>query len=114
MGRAVAPTEIPTLAGVMRDLDQRGFTEQFTVADGRLLAIAHRASFPADQVWIWERYRFEGVSDPDDMAIVYALETGTGVRGTLVDAFGVYADPRVGAFIRNVVLRPSARKLRLG
>jgi hypothetical protein len=24
------------------------------------------------------------------------------VRGTLTDAFGVYADPRVGAFIRRV------------
>jgi hypothetical protein len=36
------------------------------------------------------------------MSIVYAIETRNGVRGTLADAFGVYADPRVGAFIRTV------------
>jgi len=36
------------------------------------------------------------------MSIVYAIETGNGVRGTLTDAFGVYADPSVGAFIRKV------------
>jgi hypothetical protein len=47
-------------------------------------------------------YRFEGVSDPDDMAIVYAIETSSGVRGVLIDAFGVYADPTTGAALRNV------------
>jgi hypothetical protein len=49
--------------------------------------------------------RFEGISDPDDMAIVYALEARSGIRGTLVDAFGVYSDPRVGALMRQVPFR---------
>jgi len=47
-------------------------------------------------------YRFEGVSDPDDMAIVYAIETRSGVRGILVDAFGVYSDPTIGAALQHV------------
>jgi hypothetical protein len=38
------------------------------------------------------------------MAILYAIETRSGVRGTLADAFVVYADPLVGAFMREVVL----------
>ena len=42
---------------------------------------------------IREFHRVEGVSDPDDMAIVYAIESKSGVRGTFADAFGVYADP---------------------
>ena len=54
---------------------------------------------------IAEYHRFEGVSDPGDMSIVYAIETRSGIRGTLVDAFGVYADPRVGAFVKEVALR---------
>ena len=49
-----------------------------------------------------EQYRFEGGSDPDDTSTVYAIEARNGVRGTLTDAFGVYADPRVGAFIGKV------------
>ena len=52
-------------------------------------------TFSADQVVILEEHRFEGVSDPDDMAILYGLETRGGLRGTLADAFGVYADPLV-------------------
>jgi hypothetical protein len=99
------PGEPLTLAGVMDDLGRRGFTEQFTVLDGRLRAVKTGDRFPADQVRIAEYHRFEGVSDPDDMSIVYALETKSRIRGTLVDAFGVYSDPGVGAFMEDVAPR---------
>ena len=49
-----------------------------------------------------EIYRFEGVSDPDDMAIVYAIESRDGTRGTLVDAFGVYSDPAVSTVVESI------------
>ena len=100
-----APTEAATLAGVMDDLARRGFTEHFTVAPEGLRALESGKTFLADQVTIAEYHRFEGVSDPGDMAILYAIEANGGVRGTLADAFGVYADPRVGAVMKDVVLR---------
>jgi hypothetical protein len=94
--------EPATLAGVMAELDRRGFTAHFRVVDGGLRAVGTKRTFPPDQVSIAEYHRFEGVSDPDDMSILYALETRNGIRGTLADAFGVYADPAVGAFIAEV------------
>jgi hypothetical protein len=39
------------------------------------------------------------------MAIVYALESRDGTRGTLVDAFGVYSSPAVGAFLKDVSIQ---------
>ena len=99
-----APTEIPTLAGTMGELAGRGFTEHFILVNGKLRAADSGKVFPAEEVMISEYHRFEGVSDPDDMAILYAIETRSGLRGTLADAFGVYADPMVGAFMRAVVL----------
>ena len=99
------PIEVETLAGVMDDLDKRGFTEHFTLANGRLRGVNNGMTYRANQLIISEYHRFEGVSDPDDMAILYAIETGSGVRGTLTDAFGVYADPGVGDFIEEVKMR---------
>jgi len=55
---------------------------------------------------IREYHRFEGVSDPDDMSIVYAIESQSGTRGTLVDAFGVYSNPAVSAFLKDVPVEP--------
>ena len=54
---------------------------------------------------IREFHRFEGVSDPDDMSIVYAIESRDGTRGTLVDAFGVYSNPAVSRVLERVPIR---------
>ena len=103
VAREELPFERRTLSGVLDDLNSRGFAEHFRVVDaGRVRAIGTGCTFSPGQVSIAEWHRIEGVSDPDDMAILYAIETGTGVRGTLADAFGVYADPAVGGFMRAV------------
>ena len=47
-------------------------------------------------------HRFEGESDPDDMSVVYAIESQDGTRGVLVDAFGTYADPHVAEILKQV------------
>ena len=47
-------------------------------------------------------FRFEGTSSPEDNAILYVIETSDGEKGTLVDAYGMYSDPYVDRFIKNV------------
>jgi len=43
-----------------------------------------------------------GGSGLNDMSIVYAIEARDGSRGTLTDAFGVYSDPMISAFVHKV------------
>jgi hypothetical protein len=69
----------------------------------------HDAMFGLEQVTITETHRFEGVSDPDDLSILYELCTRSGVCGTLADAYGVYSDPSIGAFMHGVALRGGHR-----
>ena len=102
------PTEILTMAGVIDDLNGRGYTEHFTLRTGRLRGVDSGKLFAPDQVAVNEFYRFEGISDPDDMSILYAIETRGGLRGTLADAFGVYADPGVGDFMADVAEKPTS------
>jgi hypothetical protein len=89
-------------AGVIDRLEQDGFTEHFTVRGTTLRSADTGHTFQPRDVDIREFARYEGVSDPDDMSIVYAIESHDGARGTLVDAFGVYADPAVGDFVDAV------------
>jgi hypothetical protein len=103
------PIEIPTLAGTIDELARRGFTEHFVLANDRLCAAYSGRVFLPENVIVSEYHRFEGVSDPDDLAILYAIQTHTGLRGTLADAFGVYADPAVSAFMRSVVAKHLAQ-----
>jgi len=101
----VRPMGYTTLAEAIDDLTRRGFTEQFSIVEGGLRAVGTGTTFSADDLTVREYHRFEGVSDPDDTAIVYAIETRSGVRGTLVDAFGVYSNPSAGAALMHVPIR---------
>ena len=101
-----------TLADALAELAGQGYGRQFKVAGDRLRAVDDGRTFSASELRIREYRRFEGASDPDDMAIVYAIETDNGTRGTLVDAFGAYADPAVSAFLDRVAVsrrRPTVR-----
>jgi hypothetical protein len=40
------------------------------------------------------------------MSIVYAIESQSGVRGTLTDAFGLYSSPTISEFIDGVAIQP--------
>jgi hypothetical protein len=110
-----AATSPPAAAGVPIDhtaeapavaaLERRGFTASFVV-DGDVLRLSGtERRYRPEFVSIRDYYRFEGTSDPDDMSVVYALETRDGVRGTLVDAFGVKADPAVAAMLDRMQMR---------
>jgi hypothetical protein len=58
--------------------------------------------YAPDQVRVINFFRFEGFSDPDDNAVLYLIETADGLKGTLVDAYGTYADPLVYKFFMDV------------
>src|SRR6266446_10870188 len=91
-----------TVAAAVDDLTRRGFTEDFHVVDGKLRATGTGETVTSEDLVIREYHRFEGISDPDDMAIVYGVETVSGTRGTVVDVFGVYSDPALSAALRDV------------
>ena len=93
-----------TLVSVEKDLSKQGYTQDFTVIDGRLhtLSTASGKTYAPDEITITDFYRFEGESNPDDTAILYALEASDGVKGTISSAYGVYADTDIDDFLKNV------------
>lgn len=94
--------EAPALARLAR----AGFTADFRAEGDTLRVTGTARRYAADEALIRDFYRFEGTSDPDDMSVIYAVETRDGTRGTLVDAYGSYADPSVAAVVARMPLRP--------
>ena len=94
-----------TMIDAMQDLKRRGFTANFEFLNNSFRTIDDGKSFSPDQLTIVEHYRFEGVSDPDDLSVLYAVEATDGTRGTVADAFGPYANPDLGAFLKTVKMR---------
>lgn len=101
-----------TLTETIDHLNRRGFTGHFGVSADGLREFDTGVTFSADALRICDCFRFEEFSDPGDMAIVYAIESQTGVRGTLVDACGVYSNPAVSEFLARVAIGPTATSRR--
>jgi hypothetical protein len=89
-------------SGAIEHLAREGFTGHFAVEGESLRDLDSGEAFRPDEVVIRSFVRFEGVSDPDDMSIVYAIESRDGRRGTLIDAFGVYSNPAIGDFVEAI------------
>lgn len=94
--------EMKTLASCLNKLVLDGYTEDFKAGERGLLSLQQERIYEPGDVKVVNFFRFEGASDPADNAILYVLETSDGVKGTLVDAYGPYADGRVNAFMEEV------------
>ena len=101
----MSPKLYTSMAEAIQELRERGFTANFEFLDQAFRDVDSGRTFQAEALTIVEHYRFEGASDPDDMSVVYAIESEEGTRGIIADAFGVYANPELGGFLNTVRIR---------
>ena len=94
--------DMKTLTLCLNKLLSDGYTEDFKASDKGLLSVQSEKVYTPRQIHVVNFYRFEGASDPADNSILYAIETSDGVKGTLVDAYGPYADIKVNQFMKEV------------
>jgi hypothetical protein len=94
--------EMKSLATCLNKLVLDGYTEDFKAAERGLLSLQSEKIYEPSQVHVVNFFRFEGASDPADNTILYVIETNDGTKGTLVDAYGSYADAKVTSFMQEV------------
>jgi hypothetical protein len=80
-----------SLIEALADLKSRGYTTAFETLQTCLYCGDLDIRLNPEEFTVDEVYRFEGDSSPDDNAIVYAITSDEGVKGTLVDAYGAYS-----------------------
>jgi hypothetical protein len=86
------PHNLDSMVEVLNFLKEEGFKEDFQMSDKGLMIKDQEKYFEPDDLIILKVYRFEGDSNPDDMAVVYQIESKDGDKGVYIDAFGLYAD----------------------
>jgi hypothetical protein len=91
-----------TLADCLDKAHAEGYREQFMGTDNGLKSTMTNREYNADEIKVVDYHRFEGASDPDDSSVLYVIETNDGHKGTLTDAYGMYADPNVARLISEV------------
>jgi hypothetical protein len=81
-----------TLSEAIAGLKRRGFTEDFNLSPTCLECSSLQIQVHPEDFEITEVHRFEGMSNPDDNSVLYGIEAKNGIKGILVDAYGVYSE----------------------
>lgn len=93
-----------TLSQATNDLRKRGYTHDFNVKGDCVECLALKLQLKPEQFVVDEFYRFEGMSSTDDNSIVFAITSSDGVKGVLVDAYGVYASNLSEGMIKKLAI----------
>jgi len=82
-----------TMSGTINTLRGKGYTEDFNLLPDCIECKAGNYVLSPKDFQVDEVFRFEGPTDPGDSAILYAISSPRrGVKGVLVNAYGIYAD----------------------
>ena len=81
-----------TVTDTLNTLKKEGYSLDFNLKPNCVECKSSDLELYPDDFVIDKFYRFEGASSPDDSAIVYAISGKHGLKGTVLDAYGVYAD----------------------
>lgn len=81
-----------TLSEAVTDLQNQGYTYDFNLKPECLECPSLKLKLHPEDFIVDRTYRFEGMSSTDDNSILYAISSNNGIKGLLVDAYGVYAE----------------------
>lgn len=80
---------------VLEKLKAEGYTTDFNLQDNCLTCHGNALQLRPEDFIVDRHFRFEGASDPDDEAIVYAISSPKhNLKGVLVNGYGIYSDDR--------------------
>lgn len=92
-----------TMVEALADLAKRGYKGNLSLREHYLEDAEAQLMLYPEHFKVVEAYRFEGMSDPEDNSVVYAIESLDGkFKGVLVNAYGAYAERASSDMIRKL------------
>ncbi len=93
--------DMSTVSEVLNILKERGYTIDFNLHDNCLICHNNSLQVFPDEFVVDKHYRFEGLTDPGDEAVVYAISSRKhNIKGTLVNGYGIYSDNMADEMIK--------------
>lgn len=81
-----------TLSEAIFSLKNQGYTNDFNLHPEWIECPPLKVRLAPEEFHVDQVHRFEGMTSPDDSSILFAISSTSGLKGLLVDAYGLYAD----------------------
>ena|SRR6218665_235960 len=79
-----------------------GYTVNYIFENNRLIDSETKTAYKPEDIFIVAHHRYEGMSDPDDMSILYIIETKDSGKGTHLLGYGPTADLEEAEFFKDI------------
>jgi len=95
-----------TLSEAMNALKADGFTLDFNAAFDKIQCMENDACLRPEEFEITQVHRFEGMTNPSDQSVLYAIESKQGdLKGLLVGAYGAYSEDMDADMLRKLSIQ---------
>ncbi|MCK0159175.1 hypothetical protein [Allomuricauda sp. F6463D] len=81
---------------------EKGYTVNFRFEDGKLIASESKNTYGPEDIYVVAHHRYEGMSNPSDMSILYVIETKSEEKGTYLLGYGPSANLDANEFFKAV------------
>jgi quercetin dioxygenase-like cupin family protein len=97
-----------TVSEVLNKLKKDGYTIDFNLKDNCLECHGNSLQIYPGEFVVDKHYRFEGITDPGDEAVVYAISSAKhSIKGTLINGYGIYSDKIVDDMVKALNINTS-------
>lgn len=79
-----------------------GYTSNYQVIDSLLVDVESKKEYAPTEVFIEEEFRFEGISNPGDMSILYVITTKDDNKGTVLANYSPANVTATSEFFREI------------
>lgn len=83
-------------------LKENGYTSNFRLINEQLIELNTKKEFTPHQIFVDKEMRFEGMSNPADLSILYAIRTDTNLKGTILASYGPKGDLELAEFFKKI------------
>lgn len=83
------PDSMTSSSQVLEKLRQKGLDKEYRY-NGTGLGIDNEKTYQPEELEIIRIFRFEGISNPSDMEVIYLIRASDGTTGYLQDIYGAY------------------------
>jgi hypothetical protein len=96
-----------TVTETIEALRKEGYTEDFNLLEDCISSADGKFKMLPQDFEIDQFFRFEGMTDPDDETIVYAISSRSfSKKGVLVNAYGAYSNDVTDELMQKLVVHP--------
>ena len=104
MKTALIMKSYSTIVEAIDGLKNDGYTNDFNLHPDWIECEPLKLKMAPEEFHVDEVHRFEGMTDPGDSAVLYAISSNKGLKGVLVDAYGAYSESVSPEMIKKLTI----------